>query len=256
MVIRIPKAAHLRSAAEPQLTSPPARHLTVKLRGRPEAPPKRRGRILSSRARGAQAPTVHGPLQRLLDGFKAPLMPNTRYPLQRIKHIAAVVHRGTKYFSAPLAIFQLVGREWMMEFPGRAQKPFKHWSRRESNHRADAKFRGIVAGTLRGHHRSRLTGKLSGARSFRRQTKALYPELRHVVSLSGPTRATAPTIVRGRHKPAYCARAEVSVSPQVQRNEGTALKALNARTTARTRTRDAPSEGSSAPAPSSSCLSR
>jgi hypothetical protein len=49
---------------------------------------------------------------------------------------------------------------------------------------------------------------LSGARSFRRQTKALYPEPRHVVSLSGSTRATAPTIVRGRHKPAYCARAE------------------------------------------------
>ena len=53
-----------------------------------------------------------------------------------------------------------------------------------------------------------LTVKLSGARSFRRQAKALYPKLRHVVSLSGPTRATAPTIVRGRLKPAYCARAE------------------------------------------------
>jgi len=38
----------------------------VKLRGRPEAPPKRRGRTLSSRARGAAPPAVHGPLQRLL----------------------------------------------------------------------------------------------------------------------------------------------------------------------------------------------
>jgi len=40
--------------------------LTVKLRGRPEAPDQRRGRILSSRARGAIQTTHHGPLQRLL----------------------------------------------------------------------------------------------------------------------------------------------------------------------------------------------
>jgi hypothetical protein len=40
----------------------------VKLRGRPEAPIKRRGRILSSSARGADIQAVHGPLQRLLDG--------------------------------------------------------------------------------------------------------------------------------------------------------------------------------------------
>src|SRR5690349_5402904 len=40
--------------------------LTVKLRGRPEALIKRRGRILSSRARGADTQAVHGPLQRLL----------------------------------------------------------------------------------------------------------------------------------------------------------------------------------------------
>jgi len=39
--------------------------LTVKLRGRPEAPTKRRGRILSSRARGADKLAAHGPLQRL-----------------------------------------------------------------------------------------------------------------------------------------------------------------------------------------------
>ena len=41
--------------------------LTVKLRGRPEAPDKRRGRTLSSGARGAKQTTHHGPLQRLLD---------------------------------------------------------------------------------------------------------------------------------------------------------------------------------------------
>ena len=41
------------------------KRLTVKLRGRP-APTKRRGRTLSSRARGADPLDVHGPLQRLL----------------------------------------------------------------------------------------------------------------------------------------------------------------------------------------------
>ena len=40
--------------------------LTVKLRGRPEAPPKRRRRRLSSRARG-DTTAHHGPLQRLLE---------------------------------------------------------------------------------------------------------------------------------------------------------------------------------------------
>ena len=40
--------------------------LTVKLNGRPEAPDERRGRRLSSSARGAQPPTHHGPFQRLL----------------------------------------------------------------------------------------------------------------------------------------------------------------------------------------------
>jgi hypothetical protein len=44
------------------------RALTVKLRGRPEAPIKRRGRTLSSCARGADTQAVHGPLQRLLGG--------------------------------------------------------------------------------------------------------------------------------------------------------------------------------------------
>src|SRR5205807_5049275 len=43
------------------------RPLTVKLNGRAEAPDGRRGRILSSSARGAQPPTRHGPFQRLLD---------------------------------------------------------------------------------------------------------------------------------------------------------------------------------------------
>jgi hypothetical protein len=42
--------------------------LTVKLRGRPTTPDKRRGRTLPSRARGAKQTTPHGPLQRLLDG--------------------------------------------------------------------------------------------------------------------------------------------------------------------------------------------
>src|SRR5439155_9887492 len=41
--------------------------LTVKLRGRTTTSDERRGRILTSHARGAGPPTVHGPLQRLLE---------------------------------------------------------------------------------------------------------------------------------------------------------------------------------------------
>src|SRR5204862_8245762 len=48
-----------------------SRHLTVKLNGRAEAPDGRRGRTLSSSARGAQPPTRHGPFQRLLDDAPA-----------------------------------------------------------------------------------------------------------------------------------------------------------------------------------------
>ena len=46
--------------------------LTVKLRGRTEAPARRRGRTLSSSARGAKQTTHHGPLQRLLCGIALP----------------------------------------------------------------------------------------------------------------------------------------------------------------------------------------
>src|SRR5205814_237084 len=46
---------------------------TVKLSGRPMPPDQRRGRILSSGARGVQPPAPHGPLQRLLDGATFPL---------------------------------------------------------------------------------------------------------------------------------------------------------------------------------------
>jgi hypothetical protein len=55
--------------------------LTVKLRGRPEAPTKRRGRTLSSRARGANTQAFHGPLQRLLEamlGNERNIQPNLR----------------------------------------------------------------------------------------------------------------------------------------------------------------------------------
>ena len=52
--------------------------LTVKLRGRPPTPAKRRGRTLSSRARGAKRLTRHGPLQRWLD--VAQLKPSKQSP--------------------------------------------------------------------------------------------------------------------------------------------------------------------------------
>ena len=44
-----------------------AGRLTVKLRGRTEAPNQRRGRTLSPGARGAKQTTHHGPLERLLE---------------------------------------------------------------------------------------------------------------------------------------------------------------------------------------------
>ena len=50
------------------------RKLTVKLSGRPEAANERRGRTMSSRARRAEPPAVHGPLQRLLGGGRTPLL--------------------------------------------------------------------------------------------------------------------------------------------------------------------------------------
>jgi hypothetical protein len=55
-----------RSRECPHRTSPA--HLTVKLRGRPEAPSERRGRTLPFSARGAKPQAHHGPLQRLLGG--------------------------------------------------------------------------------------------------------------------------------------------------------------------------------------------
>ena len=48
------------------------RRLTVKLRGRAEAPDARRGRTLSPRARGAKPQALHGPLQRLLGVTSGP----------------------------------------------------------------------------------------------------------------------------------------------------------------------------------------
>src|SRR2546426_1123855 len=45
--------------------------LTVKLSGRPTPPDKRRGRTLSSSARGAKPLTHHGPLQRLSQYLKS-----------------------------------------------------------------------------------------------------------------------------------------------------------------------------------------
>jgi hypothetical protein len=49
------------------------RLLTVKLRGRTTTPAGRRGRTLSSSARGAKQEAHHGPLQRLLEAMTRPL---------------------------------------------------------------------------------------------------------------------------------------------------------------------------------------
>src|SRR6059058_6683846 len=48
--------------------------LTVKLDGRAEAPDSRRGRTLSSSARGAQPPAHHGPFQRWLEDAPTSLL--------------------------------------------------------------------------------------------------------------------------------------------------------------------------------------
>src|SRR6059058_5699619 len=64
--------------------------LTVKLDGRAEAPDSRRGRTLSSSARGAQPPAHHGPFQRWLEDAPTSLLcargifsANQNWPTQR-----------------------------------------------------------------------------------------------------------------------------------------------------------------------------
>jgi len=51
-------------------------------RGAPVRPIRRRGRTLSSRARGARPQSHHGPLQRLLDGSRMPTHRRKRYQRQ------------------------------------------------------------------------------------------------------------------------------------------------------------------------------
>src|SRR5438552_2761071 len=61
--------------------------LTVKLSGRPVQPDQPRGRTLSSRTRGAQPLTHHGPLQRLLEALLVSGLP--RPPEQSPKALGA-----------------------------------------------------------------------------------------------------------------------------------------------------------------------
>ena len=64
------------------------RNLTMSLSGRPKAPKQRRGRTLSSGARGAKAEAHHGPLQRLLD-FECLLLLNIDIAHLELKTCAA-----------------------------------------------------------------------------------------------------------------------------------------------------------------------
>src|SRR5205807_8008027 len=57
--------------------------LTVKLNGRAEAPDGRRGRTLSSSARGAQPPALHGPFQRLLEDALIQPTVRARFPQRK-----------------------------------------------------------------------------------------------------------------------------------------------------------------------------
>ena len=61
----------------------PQRPLTVKWNGRAEAPDGRRGRILSSSARGAQPPTHHGSFQRLLEDALTQPTVRARFPQRK-----------------------------------------------------------------------------------------------------------------------------------------------------------------------------
>src|SRR5262249_27370521 len=61
-------ATNVRAKGPNGGTGFPRRRLTVKLRGRPEAANQAPRAHNLARARGADIQTVHGPLQRLLDG--------------------------------------------------------------------------------------------------------------------------------------------------------------------------------------------
>src|SRR5207245_8491922 len=67
--------------------------LTVKLRGRAPRPAKRRGRTISSSARGAQPQAPHGPLQRLLEDAFIEAAVRARTPEPKPKSTARPVSR-------------------------------------------------------------------------------------------------------------------------------------------------------------------
>jgi len=67
--------------------------LTVKLRGRAPRPARRRGRTISSSARGAQPQAPHGPLQRLLEDAFIEGAVRARTPEPKPKSTARPVSR-------------------------------------------------------------------------------------------------------------------------------------------------------------------
>ncbi len=67
--------------------------LTVKLRGRAQAPDSRRGRTLSPGARGAKQTTRHGPLERLLEDAFIEAAVRARTPEPKPKSTARPVSR-------------------------------------------------------------------------------------------------------------------------------------------------------------------
>jgi len=74
----------------------PAGRLTVKLRGRTTTPDERRGRTLSTGARGAKQEAHHGPLQRLLDGPRRLVGPITiAFPMAPVMSVMSLGIRTT-----------------------------------------------------------------------------------------------------------------------------------------------------------------
>jgi hypothetical protein len=70
---------------EQKALGPHASCLTISLRGRATTPARRRGRTVSSRARGAKQEAHHGPLQRLLDAkYATTLGRRYRYHMPKV----------------------------------------------------------------------------------------------------------------------------------------------------------------------------
>jgi hypothetical protein len=164
--------------------------LTVKLRGRTEAPARRRGRTLSFSARGAKQITPHGPLQRLLDGHLwkehdcSDKTPNT----------------NPETYGYPKPYGLLVTRE--IRRPGTSTSPRQNLSKKyavdsEANHDKPDQQANCAIGAHRWSSNGEVEGPHRSARSWRRGRTISQRPRRQPRSVS----RTPPTIVRSHGPP-------------------------------------------------------